>query len=67
MELVHPESHSMYRVEVSKKIVSDWLFIPVNFMGGLGRFMDQSLPRSSVSKANLKEVHTIIWLMCVIL
>ena len=36
MELVHPESHSMYRVEVSKIVGSYWLFIPVNFMGGDG-------------------------------
>ena len=36
MESLDPESHNVYRVEVSKKFGPSWLLVPENAVGGGG-------------------------------
>ena len=65
MELVNPESHSLYRIEVSKVAGESRLFVPENNVGGMGRSRYRSLPQIARVQANLEGVHSIIRPVCV--
>ena len=45
MQLVHPESQSVNRLIVLKAVGPSWLFIMMNILYGLRRFIDRSLSR----------------------
>ena len=59
MESVHPEAQMVYRVEVVRVVRPSWLFVPMNFVGGMGRSRYRSLPRSARVEANLEGINTI--------
>ena len=64
MELVNPESHSVYRVEVSKTVGTYLLKVSVNSLGKLRHNRDISLPWSSVVQDNCEGIHAISRLVC---
>ena len=64
MVLVHPESQSVYHIEVSKTVGPYWLLVTVNALVKLGRSRDRSLPRSAGVQDNLEGIHKISRLMC---
>ena len=64
---MHPESQSVYHIEVSKAVGPSWLLVPVNALEILGRISDRSLPPSAAFQANHEGILAIIRLMCEIL
>ena len=65
MEWVHPESQSMYLIEVSKMFWPSWLFIPETSVIGLGRSRYRYLTRSDGFQANFEVIYVIIYQVCV--
>ena len=64
---MHPDSQSVYCVEVSNAARYSWLLVPLDTLGRLVLSRDWSIPLSSGFQANLEGLHAIIHLMYEIL
>ena len=65
MDIVCLESQSVNQIDMSKAVRPSCLFIAVNFLVGLRKFKDRSLPKRARFQANLEGVRINIQTMCV--